>query len=122
MEENTRDTFSRAYARLSSLRKNINDIKYGIEEKYVCEYHEILNKLQDLGVDVSEFRIPDSMVKPQIGIRSTDIGGKVSCSYSEDKYVDKPFILTKLDAILGYFEIVTSEKPREIGFRTPKKQ
>ena len=36
--------------------------------------------------------------------------------HSEEKYVDKSFILMKLDAILGYFEIITSEKPRKIGF------
>ncbi len=43
-------------------------------------------------------------------------GGRSETSYSEEKYVERTYILTKLDAILGYFEIITSEKPRRIGF------
>ena len=40
-------------------------------------------------------------------------------AYSEEKYVDTPYFLTKIDAILNYFDITTSEPPRTIGFHPP---
>ena len=111
MEKNNQDAFTRAYATLTSLRKNINEMNYGVLETYVREFHNVLDKLEGIGIDVSEFRIPTSEVKPRITSVSRE--GR---HYSEEKYVDKSYILTKIDAILGYFEIVTSDKPRKIGF------
>ena len=119
MATNNQDALARAYAMLSSLRKNIGQMSdYNIEEKYVTEFHSVLDRLEGIGMDVSEFRIPDSLVKPRV--TATWLGG--GRSYSDEKYVERSFTLTKIDAILGYFEIITSEKPKEIGFRTPKKQ
>jgi hypothetical protein len=126
MTKNSQDELARAYATLSSLRKNIEQITADIIlETYVNEYHTALNKLEEIGIEVSEFRIPNSLVKPRVTSRQADYstGVRVSHdSYSDEKYVDKALILTKLDTILSYFEFITSEKPREIGFRTPKKQ
>ena len=34
--------------------------------------------------------------------------------------VNKTYFLTKIDAVLGYFEIIISEKPRKIGFSRPE--
>ena len=112
MVENKQDTLARAFATLSSLRKNIDQITSGVTEKYVREFHSVLDRLESIEIGVSEFRIPDSEVKPRVTV-SWEGGGR---SYSEEKYVDKSFILTKIDAILGYFEIITSEKPRRMGF------
>jgi len=81
----------------------------------------VLTKLEGIGIDVSEFRIPDSEVVPRLtAIRTLTFrnGPKAGADYSKEKYVDRSFILTKLDAILGYFEIITSEKPKRIGFPT----
>jgi hypothetical protein len=116
MAESNQDRLVRAYATLSSLRKNIGEIATGVRETYVHEFHRILDKLENIGIDVSEFRIPDSEVKRRVV--SVGLQGP---NYSGEKYVDKAFILTKLDAILGYFEIITAEKPRGIGFHTPDK-
>jgi hypothetical protein len=115
--EDKQDVLARAYATLSSLRKNVGEITTGVEETYVHEFHGVLDKLENIGIDVSEFRIPDSAVQPRV-TAVWEGGGR---SYSEEKYVAKPFILTKLDAILGYFEIIMSEKPRSIGFHLPDK-
>ena len=112
MTENNQDAFTRVYATLLSLRKNIAQMTTSLAPKiYVREFHTVLDRLEGIGEDVSEFRISDSEVKPLVTSVSRE--GK---RYSEEKYVDKSFILTKLDAILGYFEIITSEKPRTIGF------
>jgi hypothetical protein len=120
MSENQQDILVRAYVTLTALRKNIEQItiRYGVPEKYVSEFHTVLDSLEDIKIHVSEFRIPDSEVKFKILSRVVNHfgGGADNIQYSSEKYVDKPFILTKLDAILGYFEIITSEKPRKIGF------
>lgn len=95
---------------------------YSVEETYVREFHTVLDKLEGIDIDVSDFRIPDSEVTPvdMSGplVFDLDSGSKITPPhYSKEKYVGKSFILMKLDAILGYFEIITSEKPRSIGFR-----
>ena len=114
MTENKQDILARAYATLLALRKNIDQMSSPILEKYVHIFHTELDKLESIGIDVSEFRIPDSEIKPQI-IASQYVRGRKEWSH-EVFGVEKSFILTKLDAILGYFEIITSETPRKIGF------
>ncbi len=116
MAKDNQDILARTLATLSSLRKNIDQMTtHNAPEKYVLEFHTVLDRLESIGIDVAEFRIPDSAVKPRI--TASWMEGAISKeSYSEEKYVERSFILTKLDAILGYFEIITSEKPRKIGF------
>ncbi|MBA7692122.1 hypothetical protein ES703_100680 [subsurface metagenome] len=123
MGKNKQDVLVRAYATLSSLRKNIEQMGAVVEEKYVHEFHIALDSLEGIGIDVSEFRISDSELKHRDTAASQYVNGERISPYkpSEEKYVDKSFILTKLDAILGYFAIITSEKPRRIGFHTPDK-
>jgi hypothetical protein len=80
----------------------------------------VLDKLEKIGISVSEFRVSGLEVQPRVTMTHFGSGG-AEHSYSDEKYVDKALILTKLDAILGYFEIITSEKPRKIGFRPHNK-
>ena len=115
MTKNDQDTLARAYATLSSLRKNIDQMDYNVPEIYVSEFHTVLDSLEGIGKEVSEFRIPDSALKPKPGA-SMYVEGKEIFSSKGDICVERSFILTKLDAILGYFEIITSEKPRRIGY------
>jgi len=121
MTKNSQDELARAYATLSSLRKNIDQktVPYSVPETFVHEFHTVLDKLEGIGIEVSEFRIPDKEVTPTVtAFRSLTFSNKPAGPvYSKEKYVDKLFILTKLDAILGYFEIITSEKPRKIGYK-----
>ena len=112
MAENEQDVLARAFATLSSLRKNINQMG-SVPETYVHEYHRVLDKLENIKIDVSEFRIPESEIKPKVTSINI-ISGETK--YSSEKYVSEKYLLTKIDAILGYFEIITSEKPRRIGF------
>jgi len=119
VKKNNQDELARAYAILTSLRKNIDQVTaYNIPEIYVNEFHTALDKLEAIGRDISEFRVPDSALKHRDTAASMYVRGKRISPYepSEEKYVDKLFILTQLDAVLGYFEIITSEKPRKIGF------
>lgn len=119
MTKDKQDKLARAYAMLTSLRKNIDQMTSTIPETYVHEFNTVLTNLEGIGIDVSEFRIPDSEVAPRVtAIRTLTFreGPKAGTDYSKEKYVDKPYLLTKIDAILGYFEIITYEKPRRIGF------
>ena len=121
MATNNQDIFTRAYTMLTTLRTNIDKMTALIPETYVHEFHVVLDKLESIGKDVAEFRIPDSEVKPKVtGVSPVSYigGGGGHVSYSEEKYVERTYILTKIDAILGYFEIITSEKPKKTGFRT----
>ncbi len=116
MTENKQDELARALATLSSLRENIGQMTdCSVPEKYVHEFHTALDRLEGIRKEVSEFRIPDSALKPKPGA-SMYVEGKEIFSSKGDICVERSFILTKLDAILGYFEIITSEKPRKIGF------
>ena len=112
--ENNQDVIARAYAMLSALRKNVDQIG-AIPERYVRESHNVLDRMESsLGTDLSEFRIPSAEVVPHATSYNTSTG---ETHYSEEKYVERAFMLMKLDAVLGYFEIITSEEPRRIGFK-----
>jgi hypothetical protein len=115
MTKNSQDELARAYAMLSSLRKNIEQMTSTIPETYVHEFHKVLDKLEGIGIDVSDFRVPHTEVTPKITSLNVITGEK---DWSDERYVDKPYLLTKIDAILGYFEIITSEKPKRLGFHT----
>ena len=120
MEEN-QDIILRAYAVLSSLRKNIDQpsiTEYNsIKSSYVEEFHSALRSLEEIGMNVSQFHIPDSEIQPRLLLSSLE--GE-TCS--RDKYVRKSYFLTKLDAILMYFDMKTAKPPKTIGFSPPSKQ
>jgi len=121
MAEDTKDTLARAYATLKSLRNNIAEMN-AVTEIYVSEFHTVLTRLQGTGINVSEFWIPDSEIAPRVTVIRTLTfadSPKSRADYSREKYVDKSFILMKIDTVLGYFEIITSEKPKKMGFYTP---
>jgi len=119
--EGNEDAIIRAYALLSSLRKNVDqpsiDEYNSIKSSYVEEYHKALSLLEEIGVDVSHFRIPDSELKPRLLMASSQ-----GSTYSEEQYVRKSFFLSKLDAIITYFELRTSEPKKSMGFSPPDKR
>ena len=106
MTKDSQDELARAYAMLKALRDNINKVGYPVEEKFIRKYHSVLDTLEKcVGKDLSEFRIPDSEIYP---------------SLEGEMCVDRIFMLTNIDAVLSYFEIITSEKPKKMGFSTPR--
>jgi hypothetical protein len=115
MEKNNEDEILRAYSILKALRENIDQIG-SIPEKYVREYHTVLDKLESSsGINLSEFRIPDSEIQPSLRAFTPGKGAV----YSSEKYAARAYMLTKMDALLGYFNTITSEKPRSVGFHKP---
>ena len=73
------------------LEYNISDVGIPL----VAEYHSALDKLEKGGIDVSDFRIPDSWIQgPDIpSIYSRQFGGS---------RVKRERFLIKLDSILEY--------------------
>lgn len=101
------DKLMRAYARLRALRDNLSTDRY-IELMYVEQYHEALQHLEENGFDVAEFRIsPEHLKDITIGANKKRL------------HVERPLLLSKLDAVLTYFELAVQRPPAAIGFKAP---
>ena len=81
------EKYKRAFARLTSLKENLDNAM--IHEKYVNEYHQILNSLADTGVEIDEFKISDSELK-QSWASSNYMTGEVE--YNDYKEIEKTFL------------------------------
>ena|ERR1700730_779153 len=107
MADDAQDKIKRAFARLSGVRKNIDEKDYHVDESIVKEYSAALQHLEELNIDVQEFKIPEEWLQPRVV--ST---GPAGTKYAKERAVKRSLFLTKLDAVLGYF---TSTKDK-IGF------
>ena len=124
MTQNNLDAIIRAYPMLKALKERAEQIPaYNIEEIFVHEFHNALDKLEGFGIDVAEFRIPDSELAP---IRTGSAGfipgapGNPTI-YSKEKYVKRQYLLLKIDSVLGYLENIMSPRPKpKMGFDTHK--
>ncbi len=97
------DRLLRAYARLRALRDALAKDRapdFGLE--YVEQFHGALDHLRQAGIEVDEFMVPNRAIK-----QSSTFG----------PYVDRSLLLAQLDAVIGYFELTTTEPKRHIGFR-----
>jgi hypothetical protein len=110
----TQEVFKRAYSTLLSLKTNL-PTAYHSHEKYVSQYHEIIEKLSALGFDLTEFRIPEEQMERAV-TGSNYVTGEVD--YADYREVERTFFLLKLDALLNYFSLSggDGEKGTRIGF------
>ena len=105
-----------ALARLKALRANLPDHDE-VEPKYARELHEIIALLEaDSGSDLGSFRVPASEIRPII-VGGNAITGHVD--YSEEPYVERAYLLMKIDGVIGLFEILGSQERTRIGFYPP---
>lgn len=95
-----REIYKRAIARLTSLRKNL-DMSM-IHEKYVYEYHKIIETLTESGINIDEFTIPDAELKQAWASSSYETG---EVEYEDYKEIENAYFLYKLDAIINYLKI-----------------
>lgn len=121
MEQNTQDTIIRAYSRLVALKNNLPKSGWGIDEKFIHEYHDILTVLEKTTrVQLYEFRIPDNELRREMTsyTPADDLfGGKEETTYTNELYCGRDYVLCKLDAVLGYFQILNSGQKNSIGFQ-----
>jgi len=108
------DKLIRTVSLLTALRSSTKDAnEYNdLSESHVSEFHTTLSNITNMGIDVTEFLIPDSELKPQL-LMSTSSGD----TYSTEKYVRKSIFLTKLDGILNYLNYILKEPNRTAGFK-----
>jgi hypothetical protein len=96
-----------AFSMLQALRNDVAELEM-VEERYEKEYSSILDSLEEIGIEIAQFRVPSSEIKAH-PLSSGASGDRVD---PEKKYVDKHYLLAKIDAILGFFDIITSVQPR----------
>ncbi len=125
MEQNKQDVVLRSYSRLNALKVNLPKNGWGIDEKYIREYHDMLTVLEGAtGMRLEEFRIPDNELQRVMTSYTPPgpyFGGEEKTTYTNERYCDRDYVLSKLDAILTYFQILNSPKEEnKIGFRHPE--
>jgi len=115
------DQLIRSISLLKALRSAISDLKEynDITESHVNEFHEILKRISAMGIDLEEFFVSNSQIQRDI-VSSIWDGSSVHHTYSEEKYVRKSILLTKLDGIINYLNAVLKEPERTLGYQLPK--
>jgi len=89
------DDRERAIASLRAIKESLEYNLCDIESPLIAEYHSALDKLEQTGIDVSDFRIPDPWIK------GPDIPSMYSRLFGGPR-VRRELFLIKLDAILQY--------------------
>jgi hypothetical protein len=89
------DDRERAINLLRAIKETVEDNIYDVNMPLVAEYHSALDRLGKTGIDVSDFRIPDSWV------RGPDIPSIYSWQFGGPR-VKRELFLIKLDSVLGY--------------------
>jgi hypothetical protein len=92
---NMEDERKRAMNSLQAIREGLENNTSDVESSMVTVYHSALDKLEKAGINVSDFRIPDSWIQgPDIpSIYSRQFGGP---------RVRRELFLIKLDSLLEY--------------------
>jgi hypothetical protein len=109
------DRLMRAISLLTALQnntKNANEFN-DISDSHVTEFHTTLSSIADMGIDIKEFRIPDSELNPQVLVSKS---GRER--YSEKKYVRKSIFLTKLEGIIIYLNFILKKPKPRAGFKS----
>ena len=110
----SQDQLAQAYARLKSLKDNLPKT-FEVDQKYVAEYHQILDTLQAVsGSDLKSFRVSPNEIHPETS-GGNYITGEVH--YSGRQVCERNYLAMKVDGVLGFFEIKTSPKKKEFGFK-----
>ena len=111
---NNEEKVAVAYTSLTALKSNLPDISI-VGENYVREFHSILDLLaESTGYELARFGVPSSEVQPTIVSGNYRTG---ETTYSEAKYCERSFLMMKIDAVLGFFKIVSAHPKPGIGFK-----
>jgi hypothetical protein len=111
------DKLYKSLAILKALKSNVASTS-SVDEIYVTEFRNVLDKLRSIGLQMDDFDVPGTEVKP----RQTSINMFGVSTYSSEKYVDKYYLLTKIDSVLNYLNLLLEKRPPELGFSKPDKQ
>ncbi len=112
MDSEKSSNLLKAFALLNALQKNLPDGS-SIRETFVEEFHKALDCIQRAGFEVDEFRIPADKVTPTL---YTDTDKGTVKALSREKFIDRAFLLTRMDYVLGFFSLAMQDPPAKIGF------
>lgn len=112
MTNKDQEVFKGSLATLLSLKQNLPTDRY-IHERYVHEYHEVLNGLASTGLDIERYRIDGGQLERFMTSFNGLTGETHYASYRE---IERSFLLLKVDALLNHFSI--GDQNVEMGFRT----
>ena len=100
---NADDLVQMAYARLMGLKESLDQRRAAnpqmiANKEFIDDYHDILNDLESLKVELERFRIPDSAIQ----------------SYEGSMWCDIDFMTSKLGGLLNL--VTVSQDETKIGF------
>ena len=107
-----REELLKIYAQLRAMNDNLPQKVYS-KEHFVGDQHTALNRLEKLGFQVGEFRIPEEQLLRRLTSSNYLTGEE---TYSEKRSVEREFMSYKLQALLGYFTLTTDDRKSTIGF------
>ena len=120
------DNIIRAYARLVALKDHLPKDGWGIKEGYINDYHQIIGILsKEIESSLDEFKIPNGEINYKVTSfwpDDPDTGERGGQTHTDERYCERALFLSKIDAILSYFQIVylsKGEEKKKIGFQSP---
>lgn len=112
------EEIKKAFVNLRSLKDNLPK-SLSINEKFVRMFHNEINRLVAIGFSgLDDFKVPENEIKHEMTSftpAAPEFGQQESISYSQDRYIEREILLIKIDALLAYFQVSSTEV--EIGFK-----
>jgi len=98
------DEIKRVYVQLASLRENLPDEHPDVTVKWeeINLYNVLLDRLEQLGFEIEEYRLPESMLGNETTLSNYLTGEHTETGNSR---VRLGVLKTKLDALLMYFSV-----------------
>ncbi|MBI4022734.1 hypothetical protein HY375_01040 [Candidatus Berkelbacteria bacterium] len=89
-----------------------------VDEKYVAEYHNALDQLQQsLSIDLPEFRVSESELRFDVDGVDPDTHRMI---YSSRRICDGAFLMTKITSALNYLGLLLNQKEeKKMGYQPP---
>jgi hypothetical protein len=106
------DKVRRSYVALQALKNNAPE---WVDDTYLAQYHEELDRLEGEGYNVEEWRIPAHWPRRRLISRNRLSGAEI---WTDTAQIKQHELFAKLDAVLSYFLI--ADFP--IGFEGPRRK
>lgn len=97
----------KALAKLKGIKGNVKADNHETQEKYVHEYNTTVQEISSsLNDNLNTFLVPSAEIRPKITGFSRSAGRR----YSEDKWTETQLLLTKVDSLIEYLEMLLSNQ------------
>ena len=116
MDNRRQAAIEKAYSMLLETRQHMVVMVLpwkAISESIVVEYHSVLDELEGIGIDTSDFRIPETEIVQMVTSFNPI---KRQKTYSKDRFVREQYFFQKYNAVLRRFTNTDAQMPGKIGF------